>query len=338
MYCRHNPIKFIAIGIFVSLLANVAWAQDRDAIIAKAKEEKVFVYYSTTDIRDGTAMVHAFQKKYPFIEPKLLRLGSTQVVVKVLQEHRGGVHLFDVISATSFQFYEILKEGLFQKYESPERRAFAEDFKDKEGVWVSAYHNASVMAYNTNLLKTQDLPKSYDDLLDPKWKGKMLMDSRETEWYASMLQILGREKGQRLMRGLAKQDLSFRPGRTLITQVLASGEAPLAVNDYDHLVQSAKKRGAPVESLPITPVVSRVTPIALGRYAPHPNVGKLFIDFSLSEEGQKILRGFGRSSARSGIEPDDLQRKGIKLYVSDISLAKDYARYDKEFKEIFGLK
>ena len=112
----------------------------------------------------------------------------------------------------------------------------------------------------------------------------------------------------------------------------------MAVNNYDHLVQSAKRRGAPVESIAATPVISRVTPIALGRYAPHPNVGKLFIDFSLSEEGQKILRGFGRSSARKGIEPDDLQKKGMKLYVSDISLAKDYARYDKEFREIFGLK
>ena len=243
-----------------------------------------------------------------------------------------------MISATSFQFYEIFKENLFQKYDSPERRAFAEDFKDKDGVWVSAYHNASVVAYNTKLLKPVDLPKSYDDLLAPKWKGKMLMDSRETEWYASMLQILGQEKGLRLMRGLAKQDLSFRPGRTLITQVLSAGEAPLAVNDYDHLVQAAKKLGGPVESLPLTPVVSRVTPIALGRYAPHPNVGKLFIDFALSEEGQKILRSFGRSSARKGIEPDELQKRGIKLYVSDISLAKDYARYDKEFKEIFNLR
>jgi hypothetical protein len=75
------------------------------------------------------------------------------------------------------------------------------------------------------------------------------------------------------MRGLAKQDLSFRPGRTLITQVLSAGEAPLAVNDYDHLVQAAKKLGGPVESLPLTSVVSRVTPIALGRYAPHPKCG-----------------------------------------------------------------
>ena len=333
-----KAVTISTVFVLVVLSLSGASAQDREAMIAKAKEEKILVYYSTTDIRDGTAMVHAFQKKYPFIEPKLFRLGSTQVVVKVLQEHRGGAHLFDVISATSFQFYEIFKEDLFQKYDSPERRAFLDEFKDKDGYWTSAYHNASVIAYNTSLLKPADLPKSYDDLLDPKWKGKMLMDNRETEWYASMLQVLGREKGQQLMRGLAKQNLSFRPGRTLITQVLASGEAPLAVNDYDHLVQSAKKRGAPVESLAVYPVISRVTPIALGRYAPHPNVGKLFIDFSLSEEGQKILRSFGRSSARKGIEPDELQRKGVKLYVSDISLAKDYARYDKEFIEIFGLK
>ena len=289
MNYRRKSKYLIGASLFVNLLASPVWSQDRDAMIAKAKEEKEFVYYSTTDIRDGTAMVHAFQKKYPFVEPKLLRLGSTQVVVKVLQEHRGGAHLFDVISATSFQFYEIFKENLFQKYDSPERRAFAEDFKDKDGIWVSAYHNASVVAYNTKLLKPVDLPKNYDDLLAPKWKGKMLMDSRETEWYASMLQILGQEKGLRLMRGLAKQDLSFRPGRTLITQVLSAGEAPLAVNDYDHLVQAAKKLGGPVESLPLTPVVSRVTPIALGRYAPHLNVGKLFIDFSLSEEGQKFF-------------------------------------------------
>jgi iron(III) transport system substrate-binding protein len=338
MPSSNKPISLVAACFSLALLASVANAQDREAIIAKAKEEKTLVYYSTADIRDGTAMVHAFQRKYPFIEPKLFRLGSVQVVVKVLQEHRGGVHLFDVLSATSFQFYEIFKEDLFQKYDSLERRAFLDDFKDKEGFWVSAYHNASVMAYNTSLLKASELPKSYDDLLEPKWKGKMLMDNRDTEWYASMIQVLGREKALRLMRGLAKQDLSFRNGRTLITQVLASGEAPLAVNNYDHLVQSAKKRGAPLESIPAHPVISRVTPIALSKYAPHPNVGKLFIDFSLSEEGQKILRSFGRSSARKGIEPDELQKKGVKLYVSDISLAKDYARYDKEFREIFGLK
>ena len=158
MSCIKN-LRLIAIISWL-VLATAVFAQDREAIIAKAKEEKTLVYYSTTDIRDGTAMVHAFQKKYPFVEPKLFRLGSTQIVIKVLQEHRGGVHLFDVLSATSFQFYEIFKEDLFQKYDSPERRAFLDDFKDKDGYWASAYHNASVMAYNTSLLKPAELSKS----------------------------------------------------------------------------------------------------------------------------------------------------------------------------------
>src|ERR1700720_2267677 len=100
---------FNAISALCLLFGSQLFAQERESIIAKAKEEKVLVYYSSTDIQDGTALVHAFQRKYPFIEPKFFRLGSTQVVVKTLQEHRGGAHLFDTLLATSFQFFEILK-------------------------------------------------------------------------------------------------------------------------------------------------------------------------------------------------------------------------------------
>ncbi len=324
-----------------SLILSVAFAsaaEDRDAILAKAKEEKILVVYSTMEIKDGSALLEAFQKRYPFVEPKLLRLGSTQMSVKVLQEQRAGTNLFDVTQVGDFVFYELFRAGLFQAYNSPERRAFAEDFKDKQGFWSSAYHSAGVIGYNTNVVKPDDVPKSIDDLLQPKWKGKMLMDSGGPEWYAAMLQILGQEKGLRFMRNLASQDPSFRPSRNLITEILASGEFGVAVNDYYHLIQSAKERGAPVESVAAYPVISRVHTIALGRYAPHPNVGKLYVDFVLSEEGQKILRSFGRSSSRKGIEPDELQKKGVKLYVTDLNLGKNYANYMKEFRDIFGIK
>ena len=324
-----------------SLLLSVTFAfaaEDRDAILAKAKEEKILVVYSTVEIKDGSAVMEAFQKRYPFVEQKLLRLGSTQMSVKVLQEHRAGSHFFDVTQVGDFVFYEFSSAGLFQPYDSPERRAFPEDFKDKQGFWTSAYHNAGVISYNTNLVKPVDVPKSMDDLLDPKWKGKMLMDSNGPEWYAAMLQVLGQEKGLRFMRSLASQNLNFRPSRSLITETLASGEFGLAVNNYYHLVQSAKGRGAPVESVAAYPVISRVHTIALGRYAPHPNLGKLYVDFVLSEEGQKILRSFGRSSSRKGMEPDELQKRGVKLYVTDMSLGKNYANYMKEFREIFGIK
>ena len=109
-----QKLAFNAVYILASLGFSCAFAQDRETVIAKAKEEKTLVYYSTTDIRDGTAMVHAFQKKYPFIEPKLFRLGSTQIVVKVLQEHRGGAHLFDVIWQPVFNSLKSSKRIYFR--------------------------------------------------------------------------------------------------------------------------------------------------------------------------------------------------------------------------------
>jgi ABC-type Fe3+ transport system substrate-binding protein len=313
-------------------------AEDRDAILAKAKEEKILVLYSTTEVKDHTALVEAFQKRYPFVQPKASRVASSSMAAKVLQEHRAGVHVFDVLSAGEVPLYAISGAGLFQPYNSPERSAYPEGFKDKESLWTSMYHNAGTIQYNTNLVKPDDVPKSYDDLLHPKWKGKMVMDSTEFEWYALMLEILGREKGLQFMRSLAKQDLNFRPGKALITTILIGGEFGLAVMNNDHLTQAAKMRGAPLDSVAAYPVISRVHPIALGRYAPHPNVGKLFIDFVLSEEGQKILESLGRTSSRKGIESDELQKKGVKLHVSDMTWIKDYASYQEQFREVFGLK
>jgi ABC-type Fe3+ transport system substrate-binding protein len=284
------------------------------------------------------ALVEAFKKRYPYVDAKLFRSGGTQMPVRVLQEHRAGVYLADVIQAGDFVFYEISRVAVFQPYDSPERRAYPEDFKDKEGLWTSTSHNAGVISYNSSLVKPDIAPKSYGDLLNPIWKGKMLLDVNGPEWYAGMLQVLGREKGLQFMKSLAKQELNFRQSKVLANQVLTSGEFSLLVNNYEHLVQTAKKKGAPVDSVAAYPVLSRVHTIALTRNAPHPNVGRLYIDFVLSEEGQKILRGFGRSSSRKGVEPDELQKKGAKLYVTDMSLAKDLAVIDKEFKDIFGIK
>jgi iron(III) transport system substrate-binding protein len=329
-------IAILVATILRLTIASAPGAEERDSILSRAKEEKTLVLYSSADLRDGTALIHAFQKNFPFIEPRLFRIGSSQIPVRVIQERRAGANLVDVIQCGDFVFYELARASIFQPYDSPERRAFPPDFKDKDGLWTSGYHNASVVAFNTSRVKAEELPKTYDDLLHPKWKGKMILDINGPEWYAGMLQVLGREKGLNLIRGLAKQNLYFSNGKVLANQILISGEYHLLINNYEHLVQSGKRRGAPIDSIAPYPVLSRVSTIALAQYAPHPNVGKLYIDFVLSEQGQKILRSFGRSSSRRGIEPDELQKRGIKLVVTDMNLAKDFARYATEFKEIFG--
>jgi iron(III) transport system substrate-binding protein len=149
----------LAFSFLSSYVALVSAAEDRGAILAKAKEEKILVLYSTSDVNDSTILVNAFQKRYPFIEPKAFRVGSSQMPVRVLQEHRAGVHLVDVIQAGDFTFYELSRADLFQPNDSPERRAFPEGFKDNEGLWTSGYHNAAVIAYNTELVKADDIPQ-----------------------------------------------------------------------------------------------------------------------------------------------------------------------------------
>ena len=328
--------SFLTFSFLFMYVAVAFAAEDRKVILAKAKEEKTLFLYSTSDVNDTTILVNAFQKKYPFVEPKPLRVTSSQMPVRVLQEHKAGVYLVDVIQAGDFTYYELSRAGIFQPYDSPERRAFPDGFKDTEGLWTSGYHNATVIGYNVNLVKPEDVPTSYDDLLQTKWKGKMLFDTNGPEWYAGMLQVLGQDKGLQFMARLAKQDLQLRQSKVLANQILISGEFGLLVNHYEHLITAAKKKGAPLEFVPAYPVLSRVSPIALARYSPHPNVGRLYIDFVLSEEGQQIQRSLGRTSSRKGLEPDELQKKGVKLYVTDMSLAKDFARYSKEFKEVFG--
>src|SRR3990172_12347155 len=131
-----------AFVVLFSAATFVSAAEDRDAIAAKAKKEKTLVVYNSMELLDASALLEAFKKRYPFVEPKLFRLGGTQMPVRVLQEHRAGVHLVDVIQAGDFVFYEISRAGVFQPYDSPERRAYPEDFKDKEGLWTSTFHNA----------------------------------------------------------------------------------------------------------------------------------------------------------------------------------------------------
>lgn len=326
---------WIVVVLWVSL---VTAEEVSDHTVAKAKEEKQLTYYTSLHAQIVSTLVQSFQKKYPFIEVKPLRTGSTSLVARILQERSAGKHLFDVVSAPSVQFYQLLKETLFQKYDSPERSAFPDEFKDREGLWTSMTHSLNVMSFNSRLVKSGDLPKAYKDLLEPKWKSKMVMDDAEVAWYAAMLQVLGREQGLRFMRSLAKQELSFRRGRTLITQLLAAGEFPLAVNNYVNNIETVKKDGAPVDWVAADPVISEAHHVALGRHSARSNAGKLFIDFALSDQGQKIIRSFGRSSSRRGVEGDELKKRGGKVSMVDMKWSEEYGRYDREFKDIFGIR
>ena len=169
-------------------------------------------------------------------------------------------------------------------------KSYPEGFTDKDGFWTSVYSIPRVIAYNTNLVKPDVAPKTFDDVLNPRWKGGFGMSDSATLWYTGFLKFAGEEKGRDFMRKLAAQKPAFRDSETVIIQLLGAGEFPLGLV-YSHQAATMKKRGAPVDWVRTAqPIVTGLKPIALSAKAQHP------------ERRQTIYR-FGVVERRSGIDP-----------------------------------
>jgi iron(III) transport system substrate-binding protein len=198
------------------------------------------------------------------------------------------------------------------------------------------YLNAMTIAYNTRMVKPEEVPRSYQDLLLPKWKGKMGMDLNKTEWYAAMLQMLGEERGKKYMETLAKQDIQAREGNTITGQLLVAGEFPLVVSQYPTSVEEYKKLGAPIEWVPLEPHFVYSIGIAVTQKQPHPASGRLFVDFVLAKEGQEVMRSLSRIPARKDVFPDPPKLiQGHKLLVVNPASSEDYNRFNNEYHKFF---
>jgi iron(III) transport system substrate-binding protein len=146
-----------------------------------------------------------------------------------------------------------------------------------------------VQAYNTDLIKKAELPKSYADLRDPRWKGRIAIEADDSDWFAGLMGELGEEAGVKLFREIAATNgFSVRKGHTLLTNLVAAGEAPLALTVFNYTAAQLKKRGAPIDWFVIEPLISMPNSIAVARMAPHPAAAALMFDFMLSD-AQKIL-------------------------------------------------
>jgi iron(III) transport system substrate-binding protein len=310
----------------------------REAIIEGAKKEGKVQIYGLLAVPEHMQIIQRFKEKYPFIEPALYRATSERLYTRIENEARANTHLVDVIGVSGFQYYQLLKRGLIGRYESPERRFFDPAFKDKDGRWTAYYVNPMVTAFNTRQLSAQEAPKDYADLIDPKWKGKLVMEDEEIEWFSTMMGFWGEEKGLTYMRRLAEQNYVIRHGHTLMTQLVAAGEYPAAVIVYGPQTQSTKNAGAPIDWHALNPTVSGTNLMGIAAKAPHPNAAMLYIDHMLSEEIQKdFLSGkFFKVSARQGIPSTVMQKLSkVKVIPVDIVQSEYFEKHRKRFREIF---
>jgi iron(III) transport system substrate-binding protein len=323
-------------GAALAKINKLPSEQRQKTLVEKARAEGEVSFYSSLQAQQIDPFIQVFRKRYPFIKVNPYRVSGNRQVIKIQTEMNAGNHLFDVTNGSAEQSAAIKKIGALDPYDSPQREFFSAPHKDKDGYFTSLYTIPIVLGYNTNLVKRVDAPRTYEDLLQPKWKSNMFLDDEAYEWFAILLKHMGREKGLRYMRNLAKQDLRMVRGRTAQSQLLSAGERPLAIVLSGHTVLDLKARGAPIDHVILDPYFAQSNEIMFARHAPHPHAAALFIDWALSEEGQSMITTFGRVVARKGVKqrfPELVEKESFLADVDFIGPILD--RSGKEFSQIF---
>ncbi len=324
------PICVVALSVSVAAAANQA------TLIDAARRESELVYYASMNLGEANALIGEFEKRYPPIKVKLQRTGSEKLLTRVLTEARAGKSFADIIQTVEFSMYMLRRQGVLARYVSEANSAYPQEFKD-EGFWTTVYYNAYVTGFNSHLVPLPELPKRYEDLLHAKWKGKLMMEGTKADWFAGMLQIFGQERGLKYMRELAKQQPSPREGHELLAQLIAAGEGAFDINIPAASVERVKERGAPIDWTALGTVPAIMVGIGLSARAPHPNAAKLFLEFVLSREGQKLMQTPGRHVARRDVAGDQSARlKDLKIVPVNPALAEKLDEHAKQLRSIFG--
>jgi len=303
-----------------------------------AKTDGEVVLYSSLNNEQIVTLIDAFKKKYPFIKPSFYRGTSERVLQRASTEAKAGRFAVDVATAAGFQLQLMKESGLTQKYVPPEAAFYNDGFKDPDGHWVSVHSLLNSMAYNTQFVKPGEAPKKYEDLLAPRWKGRLGVNIQDPEWYVNLQRRWGKEKARSFLKALAAQQPGVRDGHNITAQLLAAGEFNAVSNTYAHIAARIKNQGGPVQYVFDEPVITYVHPIALMKSAPHPSAGKLLIAFILSAEGQRMLREQGRIPSHRDIDPLVFSLRNVKLFPSDPKFAKEYAPAGEEMRAIFGIR
>jgi len=268
--------------------AHLTGADRTQRLIAGAKKEGVVNLYSSASAEHMNAVATAFEKTYG-IRVKMWRGGSEEILQRAVTEARGGRYDMDVAETAAMQAIAIGREKLLQPVQTPLASELMPEAIIPGEAWLPSRIIVFTGAYNTRVIAPQDVPRSLDDLLNPKWKGKLGIEADDNNWLMALCSTLGEDKGLKLFGDIvAKNGMSVRKGHTLLANLVASGEVPVALSVYYHEVEPLKRTGAQVAELNIPPVFSFAAGTGLAKHAPHPYAGVLFMDFLLSQ-GQQIL-------------------------------------------------
>ena len=301
-------------------------------LIAAARKDGSLTLYTSMPEKDLPPLIGPFERKYG-ITVKVWRASSAKIVQRAVSEAAARRFDVDAILMSGPELEALHRETLLQPVASPYVKGLIPAAVRPHRAWVATFLSIWVQAYNTNLVKRDDLPRTYRDLLDARWKGKLGIEVGDYDWFATLASAMGRDQALQLFRDVVlRNGVSVRQGHTLLANLVVSGEVPLALTVYSYMPEAAKRRGAPVDWIALEPVVARANAVAVARRAPRPNAALLFHDFMLTD-GQDLLAAMDYVPTSAGARAPLPDRK---LHLVDPALVLDEReRWTKAYEVIF---
>lgn len=292
---------------------------DRQARLeAGAKQEKEVVWYTSMSQNDSSQMARLFENRYPSIKVNLVRLTSERIMQRYTTESLAGRFLADLIDTNDSDLEFLRRKELLRPFATPSTERYDRRFVQPQGYWAASRITMIVLGYHTRSVKPAEAPKRYEDLLDPKWKGKVALEQNQTDWFMTLMEYWGEEKGKAFFQRLRGQNPQIRSGHTLMAQLIAAGEDPLSPNAYSHHMASDQRKGAPVDWLNLEPVVGGLRVAGMAKNNPHPHAATLFLDVVFSKEGQKVIQDASRIPTHPEVLPNPARlREGFPFIIVD---------------------
>jgi iron(III) transport system substrate-binding protein len=328
-------LSFVTLGLVGNCSQANAQSLD-DLHKAAAKEGGTLNFYGTLAQINAEVILPSFEKRFPGIKINHVDATSDQLVARAMSEARGGRTLGDIFQVPLENVVQMHDQGLLLDVSLPESSAFPDGLKGS--FWNASDLQYFIAAWNTNLVKKDEEPKSFDDFINPRWKNRLIAEPRDLEMLLAFAKYRFKsdEKAIDFWKKVALNNVEFHKGHSDLAELLVAGQAAVCLTCYSHHYPQRIKKGAPVNYM-LTEGVASINGTAIFKNAPHPNSALLFARWVASQEGQTVYAKGGRNPAHPKVDPVN-KTKTEKAYFITAADLKDFPKYEKIWKEIFKLR
>jgi iron(III) transport system substrate-binding protein len=309
---------------------------DRDArLLERAKKEGTVTLYTSLAPTESKPLAESFEKKYG-VKVELWRALSDKVVQRVVTEAQAKRYTVDVVETNGPEMEMLAREKLLAEFHSPYIADLPQEAIPAHRLWMPDRMNFFVVGFNTQKVQRSEIPSTYEGFTDPKWKGRIGLEATDAEWMATLIKKWGDARGMDYFRRLSAMKPDVRKGHILLAELVAAGEVPVGLTMYNSNIESLKRKGAPIDFVPVQPVAARPQGIGVSRHAPHPHAALLFADFVLSPEGQRLFESMGRVPASTKVK-SALNDFPFTL-IEPATVLEEAPRWEKLWNELFLTK